>query len=91
MVSLQYKMMVNEELKKLGLHYVILDLGVFEILEDIALDQRLQLKKNLMKSGLELLDDAKSILIINVIIEMIHNTDILPPANDSDYICEKVG
>lgn len=94
MVSLRCKMMVKEELKKLGLHYVIVDLGVVEILEDITLDQRFQLKKNLMKSGLELLDDKKSILInniINVIIEMIHNADILPLVNDSDYISEKVG
>ena len=94
MVSLRCKMMVKEELKKLGLHYVIVDLGMVEILEDITPEQRLQLKKNLMKSGLELLDDKKSILIENiknVIIEMIHYTDELPRGNDSDYISEKVG
>lgn len=94
MVSLRCKMMVKEELLKLGLHYVIVDLGMIEILEDITPDQRLQLKENLMKSGLELLDTKKSILIEkikNVIIEMIHYTDELPKVNYSDYIGEKLG
>ena len=58
--------MVKDELKKLGLHFVIVDLGTVEILEDITPGQRLQLKDNLMKSGLELLDDKKSILIDNI-------------------------
>lgn len=87
-------MMVKEELKKLGLHYVIVDLGMVEILEDISLEQREQLKVNLLKSGLELLDDKKSILIEkikNVITEMIHYSDELPKVNYSDYISEKLG
>ncbi|SMD32060.1 AraC-type DNA-binding protein [Reichenbachiella faecimaris] len=94
MVSLRCKMMVKEELISLGLHYVVVDLGMIEILEDISPDQRLQLKTNLMKSGLELLDDKKSILIEkikNLIVEMIHYTDELPKVNYSDYISEKLG
>lgn len=94
MVSLRCKMMVKEELKKLGLHYVIVDLGLIEILEDISNRQRSELKASLLKSGLELLDDKKSILIEqikNVIIEMIHYTDALPKVNYSDYISEKLG
>ena len=78
MVSLRCKILVKEELLKLGLHNVIVDLGVVEILEDISAEQRVQLKKNLIKSGLELLDDKRSILIEkikNVIIEMIHYSD----------------
>jgi len=94
MVSLRCKMMVKEELKKLGLKYVVVDLGTVEILEDITQKQRLQLKKNLLKSGLELLDDKKSILIEkikNVITEMVHYTDELPKENYSEYISEKLG
>ena len=63
MVSLRCKIMVKEELKKLGLHYVIVDLGVVEILEDITTAQFNALKQNLSLSGLELLDDKKTILI----------------------------
>jgi AraC-like DNA-binding protein len=86
-------MMVKEVLKKLGLKYVVVDLGMVEILEDITSQQRDELGKNLLKSGLELLDDKKSILIEkikNVIIELIHYTDELPDVNYSDYISEQL-
>lgn len=94
MVSLRCKMMVEEELKKLGIHYVRVDLGMVEIMQDITTEQREQLKKNLLNSGLELLDDKKSIIIEkikNVITEMIHYSDEMPKVNYSDYISEKLG
>ncbi len=93
MVSLRCKMIVKEELKKLGLHYVIVDLGVVEILEDITQDQHDNLKISLLNYGLELLDNKKSILIDkikNVIIEMIHYSDEVPKVNYSYYISEKL-
>jgi AraC-like DNA-binding protein len=93
MVSLRCKMMVKDELKKLGLKYVFVDLGTIEILEDITIEQRTLLKANLLMSRLELLDDKKSILIErikNVITEMIHYSDELPRVNYSDYISEKL-
>lgn len=94
MVSLRCKMMVKEELKKLGLHFVIVDLGMVEILEDITPEQHKQLKINLQKSGLELLDDKRSILvekIKSVITEMIHYSDEVPRVNYSDFISKKLG
>lgn len=94
MVSLRCKMVVKEELKKLGIHYVILDLGMVELLQDITEDDRLLLKTNLLKSGLELLEDQRSILIErikNVITEMIHYSDELPDTNYSEYISKKIG
>lgn len=93
MVSLRCKMIVKEELNKLGLRFVVVDLGVVDIMEDIASSQCEQLKINLLKSGLELMDDKKSILIEkikNVIIEMIHYSDELPKINYSDFISEKL-
>lgn len=87
-------MAVKEELKKLGIHYVNVDLGTIEILEDITDLQREQLRESLMKSGLELLDDNRKIIIEKikaVIIEMIHYSDELPKVNYSDYISEKLG
>ena len=86
-------MIVKEELAKLGVRYTTLDLGLVETLEDVSADQRQELKKNLSKSGLELLDDKKSILIDKIktiIIEMIHYSDELPKVNYSDYISEKL-
>jgi AraC-like DNA-binding protein len=94
MVSLRCKLLVKEELKKLNLKHGIVDLGMVEVLEEITPDQRKVLKENLLKSGLELLDDKKSILIEkikNVIIEMVHYSDELPKVNYSDYISEKLG
>lgn len=87
-------MMVKEELKKLGIHYTTVDLGVVEIFEDINQQQFAELQANLLRSGLELLDDKRSILIEkikNLIVEMIHYSEELPAVNYSDYISEKLG
>lgn len=93
MVSLRCKMMVKEELKALGLKYGAVDLGMVEIMDDITNEQREVLKANLLKSGLELLDDKKSILIEkikNVITELIHYSEEIPKENYSDYISGKL-
>lgn len=93
MVSARCKMAVKEELKKLGLHFVVVDLGEVEVMEDISDDQRAQLKLALLNSGLELMDDKRAMLIErinNVIIEMIHHSDEVPKTNYSDYISEKL-
>lgn len=94
MVSLRCKLIVKDALAKLGLHYVLLDLGMVETMEDITPEQHDLLKQDLKRSGLELLDDKKSILIEkikNVIVEMIHYSDELPKMSYSDYISEKLG
>lgn len=94
MVSLRCKILVKEELKRLGLRYVNVELGAIEIHEDITDEQRKDLKANLLKSGLELMGDKKQILIDKiktVIIEMIHYSKEEPIENYSDYISRKVG
>lgn len=94
MVSLRCKMVVSQELQKLGLHYVKVDLGTIEVLEDITDFQREELRKNLQEYGLELLDNKRKIIIEKIkalIIEMIHYSDELPKMNYSDYISEKLG
>lgn len=94
MVSLRCKMMVAEELRKMGIRYIDIDLGIVEIPEDITYDQRGMLRANLLRSGLELLDDKKSILIEtikNLIVIMIHYSDELPEVNFSDYISKQIG
>lgn len=93
MVSLRCKMMVASELEKLGLQPIAIDLGLVELPEAISPGLREQLKKNLLLSGLELLDDKKSILIEkikNVITTMIQYSDELPKVNYSDYIGDKL-
>ncbi len=93
MVSTRCKMVVKEELKKIGLHFIIVDLGEIEIMENISEDKRALLRKGLANSGLELMDDKKAILIEkikNVIIEMVHYSEEMPKVNYSDYISEKL-
>lgn len=93
MVSLRCKMVVKEELKKLGLHFVVVDLGEIEIMEELNESQHDALKAALLKSGLELMDDKRAVLIErikNVIVEMVHYADELPKMNYSDYISEKL-
>ena len=93
MVSTRCKMAVKEELKKLGLHFVVVDLGEIDIMEDLTVEQLEQLKGGLLQSGLELMDDKRAVLIDkikNVIIEMVHYADELPLVNYSDYISQKL-
>ncbi len=93
MVSTRCKMVVKDELKKMGLHFIVVDLGEIDIMENISSDQREELKIALHTSGLELMDDKRAVLIEkikNVIIEMVHYADELPKVNYSDYIAEKL-
>jgi AraC-like DNA-binding protein len=94
MVSLRCKMLVKDELNKLGINPESVELGVVEIQDDITEEQLEIFGENLKKAGLELLDDKKNILvekIKSVIIEMVHYSDEMPKINYSDYISEKVG
>ena len=93
MVSIRCKMLVKTELDNLGLKYGTIDLGEVEIKEQISDDQIKQLKTSLLRSGLELMDDKRAILIEkikNVIIEMVHSTVEMPNVKNSDYISEKL-
>ena len=86
-------MAVKEELKKLGLHFIVVDLGEIEIMETLTTEQHDKLKAGLLNSGLELMDDKRAVLIEkikNVITEMIHYSDEVPKMNYSDFISEKL-
>lgn len=94
MVSLRCKMLVKDEIERLGLKCSTIELGMVEIEGSLTSEQQKKLKENLIRSGLELLDNSKSILIEKVkqvIIEMVHYSDEIPKMNDSDYISEKLG
>jgi AraC-like DNA-binding protein len=93
MVSLRCKMMVKDELKKLGINYLSISLGQVELPEPASPSQLEQIRIALLKSGLELMDDKKSVLIEkikDIIIEMVHYEDELPRVNFSDYLTKKL-
>ncbi len=93
MVCLRCVMVVKEELNKLGYHYISVALGEAEVIEDISAEQHEQLRTALLKSGLELMDDKKSILIQkikNVIIELVHYSEDPLTVNFSEYLSRKL-
>jgi AraC-like DNA-binding protein len=93
MVCIRCKMVVKSELAKLGLHYTSVELGEVEIKEDISEDQLKKFDFALHKSGLELMDDKKSILVEKIkaiIIELVHYNDEDIRINLSDYISGKL-
>jgi len=86
-------MIVKSELDKLGFHYILVELGVVEIMENISMEQRNQLDDALIQSGLKLLDDKKRMIIErikNVIVEVVHYSEDQLEINFSDFLSKKL-
>jgi AraC-like DNA-binding protein len=86
-------MAVKDELRKLGLHFIVVDLGEVEIMEDISSEERELLKVALSKSGIELMEDKKAVIIEKIktaVIDMVHNRDENMKMKFSVYISEKL-
>lgn len=93
MVSLRCKMFVKCELEKLGINYSSIDLGIVEVQDEITVEKMEELRKGLMKGGLEIIDNKKYMLvekIKSVIIEMVNNIEDFPDIDFSDYISQKM-
>ena len=93
MVSIRCKMLVKSELEKLNLHYTTVDLGEVNLIGTITTGQRDRLNIALKRSGLELMDDKKAMLIEkikNIIIEMVHYTEEPPLTKFSTFLSEKL-
>ncbi len=93
MVSNRCKLTVKAELKKLGLHFIMVDLGEVEIMEDITGLQRQQLQQSLIDAGFQLMDDKRAVLIEKiktVVIQMVHHSDELIKVNFSNFLSEKL-
>ena len=54
MLSARCKIVVKEELKKLGLNFIVVDLGEVEIMEDISPEQREQLKNEIFSQQIKI-------------------------------------
>ena len=93
MVSLRCKMLLQAELEKMQIPYKAIELGEADLKVIISEEQRKALNTALLKSGLELLTDPKSVLvekIKNVIIEMIYNYNESPKEKFSYYLSRKL-
>jgi len=94
MVSLRCKLLVKDVLESVGVKYFRVELGTVELLESISKEQLQQFSRSIQVSGLELIEDKKSILIEkvkNIIVEMVHYSDEMPRVKFSVYISEKTG
>ena len=94
MLTNQCKAEVKAELRKLGLHFIVVDLGEIEIMEELSSEGRLELKAALFNIGFELMDDKKAILIdriSSIIIDMVHNSNQVSNLNFSEFLSKKLG
>lgn len=94
MVCLRCKMLVEDELKKLGITCKSVELGEAEIEGELSGSQREALAQALNKAGLELLADRKHVLIEkirNLVIKMVRCSDELPAVKYSRYISDALG
>ncbi len=93
MVSNRCKMVVKDILKQLELHFVLVDLGEVDIMENISVMQKEELKILLKSAGLDLMDDKRAVLIEkikNAVVEMVHHSDEVMKVNFSDFLSEKL-
>ncbi|MBW8324411.1 MAG: AraC family transcriptional regulator [Prolixibacteraceae bacterium] len=93
MVSNRCKIAVKQELKKLGLHFIVVDLGEVEIMENLSPDKRELVRTALSDVGFELIDDKRAVLIErikNTVIEMVHHSNELIKTNFSVFLSEKL-
>ena len=87
-------MVVRDELSKISLQHVTVELGEVELFENISNEQRERLRASLLTSGLELMDDKKSVLIQkikNVIIELVHYSEEPLAIKYSEFLSQKLG
>ena len=93
MVSIRCKILVKAELEKMGLHYKRVELGEAEIAEDLSAEQLEQLNVALKRSGIELMENKKSILIEKIkiiIIELVHYSEEPLKGKLSEYLSRKL-
>lgn len=94
MVSIRCKMVVKAVMDSLSLQHGPIELGSVEVRENLTPELRTQVAVALLKSGLELMDDKKAMLIEkikNIIVEMIHYSEEYPKIKFSDYLSENLG
>ncbi len=93
MISARCKMLVKAALTELGFHFVLVDLGEVDIMENITTSQREQLRKALQEAGLELMEDKRAILLEKIkltIIDVVHHREEDTRINFSHYLSEKL-
>jgi AraC-like DNA-binding protein len=86
-------MVVKDELIKLGLHPVSVELGEVIVSEELNATQKKQLNQVLLSFGFVLIDDKKSRIIErikNEIVQLVHHASEQPKTNFSEHISSQL-
>jgi AraC-like DNA-binding protein len=93
MATSRCKTFVKEELNKLGLYDITVELGEVELRENISTEKLQLLNTSLKNAGLEIIEDKRVHLIKEIkaaVYDLVHHFDDLPKPNYSEYISQKV-
>lgn len=88
------KMLLREQLEKLGVAHTITAFGEVEIEEPLSGEKMKSIATALNHYGIEIVESQKNIIIQKIkdaIIEMVFNEDALPSSKISYYLSEKLG
>jgi AraC-like DNA-binding protein len=94
MISARCKLIIQLEAESLGLTCESIDFGKVTLSGNISSDQLQQLSKSLLRSGLQVMEDKRSILIEKikqVILAMLHGAGPIIKINFSRYLSQTIG
>lgn len=92
-IHLACKVIVQENLQKLGIPFETTSLGNVEIHDDISPAQYKKLENALKKYGIEIIDNPRNAIVQQIkylIVEMIYNDDRPTHSRMSEYISSKM-
>jgi AraC-like DNA-binding protein len=92
-IHLACKVILNESLEKLGIHYEISGLGEIDIKGTLSAKKLKELEASIGKYGIEIIYNSQNALIQKIkdaIVEMVYLDDKLPNSKISAYLANKL-
>ena len=92
-INICYKIILQEQLDKLQIPYIITGLGEVEIKGTVATAKYNELETSLRKYGIEIIDNPKNVFtqkIKDIIVEMVYLEESLPTTKISAHLAEKL-
>jgi len=87
------RVILQEQLERLGISYKLLELGEIEISNSVSKDSLAELQDTLNRYSIFIVSNEKSQLIQKIkdaIVEMVYEKDKLPSVTTSQYLSEKL-
>ncbi|MFY0483015.1 helix-turn-helix domain-containing protein [Flavobacterium sp. PLA-1-15] len=92
-INLACRIIMQEQLERLGIKYALLEFGEIEISDSVSDESFTELQNSLERYGIEIINNQKSQLVQRIkdtIIEMIYEKDKLPTSTISNYLADKL-